>query len=96
MSLKVKNAKCKMKNEKSKFKENVIQRLICFSIRILKLGEKIRKKRILWPIIDQIVKSATSIGANIIEAKASSSKRDYLRFFEIALNLPTKQNIGLF
>ena len=39
----------------------------------------------LWPIIDQLIRSATSIGANVVEAKSSSSKRDYLKFFEIAL-----------
>jgi len=39
----------------------------------------------LWAIADQLIRSATSIGANIIEAKASSSKLDYLRFFQIAL-----------
>jgi len=40
---------------------------------------------VLWSLIDQLIRSATSIGANVIEAKASSSKRDYIRFFEIAL-----------
>lgn len=31
------------------------------------------------------MRAATSIGANVIEAKASSSKLDYLKFFQIAL-----------
>lgn len=31
------------------------------------------------------MRSATSIGANIIEAQAASSKRDFIKFFEIAL-----------
>lgn len=74
-----------MQNEREKFKENFIKRLIRFSIKILKFCEKMRQKRILWSIIDQLIRSATSIGANVVEAKASSSKRDYLRFFEIAL-----------
>ena len=39
----------------------------------------------MWSIIDQLIRSCTSIGANIVEARASSSKRDYIRFFEIAL-----------
>ena len=74
-----------MQNEKEKFKEDFIRRLINFSIRILKFCEKMRQKRILWSIIDQLIRSATSIGANVVEAKASSSRKDYLRFFEIAL-----------
>jgi len=74
-----------MQNDKSKFKENFIKRLIKFSIKVLKLSEKARKKRVLWSLIDQLIRSATSIGANVTEAKASSSKKDYIRFFEIAL-----------
>ena len=74
-----------MQNDKSKFKENFIKRLIKFSIKVLKLSEKARKKRVLCSLIDQLIRSATSIGANVTEAKASSSKKDYIRFFEIAL-----------
>ena len=74
-----------MEKEKEKFKKDFIRKLIRVSIKTLKLGEKMRKNRIFWPIIDQVVRSTTSIGANIVEAKASSSKKDYLRFFEIAL-----------
>ncbi|HRZ29331.1 MAG TPA: four helix bundle protein [Candidatus Paceibacterota bacterium] len=32
-----------------------------------------------------MLRSATSIGANIIEARASSSKKDFIKFYEIAL-----------
>lgn len=34
---------------------------------------------------DQLLRAATSIGANLIEAKASSSRKDFIRFYEIAL-----------
>ncbi len=36
-------------------------------------------------IADQLIRSATSIGANVIKAKLSSSKKDNIKFFEIAL-----------
>lgn len=74
-----------MQNEKQKFKEDFIRRLIKFSIKILRFCEKMRVRRILWSVIDQLIRSATSIGANVVEAKSSSSRKDYLRFFEIAL-----------
>ena len=51
----------------------------------MKLSEKASRKRILWSLVDQLIRSATSIGANVVEAKASSSKKDYIHFFEIAL-----------
>ncbi len=38
-----------------------------------------------WSISDQLLRSATSIGANIVEAKSSSSKREFIKYYEIAL-----------
>lgn len=75
-----------MQNEKDKFKENFINRLVKFSVSVINLCEEIKdQKRILWPICDQLIRSATSVGANIVEAKGSDSKKDYTKFFEIAL-----------
>lgn len=36
-------------------------------------------------IVDQVLKSGTAIGANLEEAKAGSSKRDFIRYLEISL-----------
>jgi four helix bundle protein len=88
--IKMQKSQIKMQNEKSKskkdeFKKEFNRRVIKFSLQVLKFCEKMKGKRMIWPIIDQLIRSATSIGANVIEAKSSSSKRDYLRFFEIAL-----------
>ncbi len=75
-----------MQNEKEKFKKEFISRLIRFSIRTIRFAEELRKERSIWPIIvDQLVRAVTSIGANVVEAKSSSSKKDYIKFFEIAL-----------
>jgi four helix bundle protein len=43
------------------------------------------EKKIFWIINDQLLRAATSIGANIVEAQAGSSKRDFIKFYEIAL-----------
>ena len=42
-------------------------------------------KRIHYPIIDQLLRSATSIGANVIEGKSGNSKKNLISFFSIAL-----------
>jgi four helix bundle protein len=36
-------------------------------------------------IVDQLLKSGTAIGANLEEAKAGSSKRDFVKYVEISL-----------
>lgn len=74
-----------MQNEKQKFKEDFIKRLVKFTVSIINFAEEMKQRRVLWPVADQLVRSAGSIGANIVEAKGSSSNRDYTRFFEIAL-----------
>jgi len=44
-----------------------------------------------------LLRAATSIGASVVEAKSSSSKRDFIKFFEIALKSAneTKYWLGL-
>ena len=56
-----------------------------FSLHTIYFLETLPNKRAYWAIGDQLVRSATSIGANIVEAKASSSRREYIKYFEIAL-----------
>ncbi|MGE3401547.1 MAG: four helix bundle protein [Vicinamibacterales bacterium] len=38
-----------------------------------------------WRVFDQLVASATSVGANLEEAKAASSRREFIRYCEISL-----------
>ena len=74
-----------MQNDKAEFKKQFIDRLISFSISIIKLTDQLPKDPKYWPIKDQIIRSSTSIGANVVEAKSSSSRKDYTNFFSIAL-----------
>jgi len=64
---------------------NVKVRSYGFSISVIKFLETLSNRRVYWVISDQLMRSATSIGANLIEAKAASSKRDFIRFYDIAL-----------
>ena len=60
-------------------------RLIKFSLNLIKFCSKIRKISDLLVVADQLLRSGTSIGANIIEAKASSSKKEFIKYYLIAL-----------
>jgi four helix bundle protein len=79
------NLKLEAQNHNSKSKSELRERSYNFSIKTIKFLEGLPDKRIYWAITNQLLRSATSIGANIIEAKSSSSKKDFIRFFEIAL-----------
>lgn len=56
-----------------------------FSVELVRFV-RIWPKEIVYRIMaDQLLRSGTSIGANVIEAQAASSKRDFIKFYQIAL-----------
>lgn len=68
------------------YKTMLIKRSYQFSLDIMKFIDTFPKKELSSEIIaKQIIRSATSIGANIIEAQASSSKKDFTNFLHHAL-----------
>lgn len=60
-------------------------RVIDFSVTTLKVCKNLRKDPVLWPICDQLIRSATSIGANINEAQGAGTRKDFANYFQIAL-----------
>jgi four helix bundle protein len=75
----------KSQNYNSKGKSELEARCFDFSINVIKFIDTIPEKRINWVLSNQLLRSATSIGANVIEAKAASSRKDFIKFYEIAL-----------
>ncbi len=84
---KVKTNKPNIKNKNGNVEKRVDLRRRCysFSLEIIKLIESINTRKVYLSILDQLLRSATSVGANIIEAKSASSKRDFIKFYQIAL-----------
>ena len=95
--IKTQNSKLKVQNHNLKLKTELKYRCYYFSIEIIKLINKLPEKKIYWIISDQLLRSATSVGANIVEAKSASSKRDFIKFYEISLKSAneTKYWLGL-
>lgn len=67
------------------FKKKLINRAFTLARNVISLVDKFPNKRSAWVISDQLIRAATSIGANIIEAQAASSKRDFINFLNHAL-----------
>lgn len=74
-----------MQNYNSKFKTDLVQRCYNFGLEVIRLTDSLPNKRSAWVITDQLIRSATSIGANLTEARASSSRLEFKKFYEIAL-----------
>lgn len=67
------------------FRVDLRERCYQFGLNIIKITDKLPNKRSAWVIADQLIRSATSIGANITEGKAASSRLEFKKFYEIAL-----------
>ena len=56
-----------------------------FAVEIIHLCDKMKSRGKATTIINQLLRSGTSIGANIHEANYASSKADFINKFQIAL-----------
>jgi four helix bundle protein len=66
-------------------KENVIEsKSFDFAVRILKLYQFLNDKYPRFSIADQVLRSGTSIGANVNEAIAGESRKDFAHKLGIA------------
>ncbi len=74
-----------MQNYNSKYKTDLKDRCFRFSLAIITLIDTLPNKRAAWVIADQLLRSAMSIGANLIEGGAASSRLEYKKYYEIAL-----------
>lgn len=83
--MKVQSAKVKSQSFSVKRKSELKYRAYGFSLAVIKFVSPLPNQRIFWVIIDQLLRAATSVGANIVEAQAASSKKDFIKFYEIAL-----------
>ena len=62
-----------------------LQKSKTFSIRIIKLYKHIKENKQDFVISKQILRSGTSIGANLAESRHASSEKDFLNKIYIAL-----------
>ena len=64
---------------------NIRHRCFYFSKEIVLFVKGCKYDRVYHSLFDQLVRSATSIGANVVEGKAGISKKDWKNFYVIAL-----------
>jgi four helix bundle protein len=74
-----------MQNQNSKPKTELKYRAYRYSIKMIEFIDALPNDISTGVIAKQLLRSSTSIGANIIEAKGASSKRDFANFFAYAL-----------
>jgi len=70
--------------EGMKEKNIVLEKSFAFAIRIVNAYKYLKKEKNEWVISKQLLKSGTSVGANIEEAIGAQSKADFLSKLSIA------------
>jgi four helix bundle protein len=73
-----------MKNELAR-RNVVLEKSFAFAVGIVKTDRRLQLDRREWVLSKQLIRSGTSIGANIEEAIAAQSKKDFLSKMSIAL-----------
>lgn len=69
--------------EKPKFELG--ERCFQFSLLIIKQMDGLKESKIPFSLIDQLVRSSTSVGANVIEGQGSGSTKELIRYYRIAM-----------
>lgn len=88
----------KLKDESGKWKvmESILeQKSFQFAIRIVNLCKHLRNTKKEYALSDQLLRSGTSIGANIAEAQQAQSKADFVSKLSIALKEATETKYWL-
>ena len=67
------------------FKDDIQKKSIDFAVRVVRLARYLQEDKKDFVISRQILKSGTSIGANIREAQYGQSKADFISKLHIAL-----------
>lgn len=78
-------SKIKMQNLNSKFKTDLRSRSYEFGLNVIRMVDDIPVRAGSHIIINQLIRSATSVGANLTEGRAASSRLEFKKFNEIAL-----------
>ncbi len=79
-----------------KSKENVIQtKSYAFSLKIVKMYMRMYKDSEVKDLLRQVLKSGTSIGANVEEAEGGQSKKDFIAKMSIAYKESRETNYWL-
>ena|SRR3989338_8481116 len=71
------------------------KRSYVYALEIIRLLESLPKEYISQTLGKQLLRSATSVGANIIEAQASGSRKDFSNFYRYALKSANESKFWL-
>ena len=64
---------------------NIKHRSYYFSRDVINFVSSSKYEKVFYSLYDQLIRSATSIGANLVEGASGSSRKDWIKFLIISL-----------
>jgi four helix bundle protein len=77
------------------FKKKFDERLYSYSINLIRFLDTLPKDVVSVTMVRQLVRSGTSVAANVKEARGASSKKDYINFYTHALKSANESSFWL-
>ena len=74
---------------------NIENKSFLFSVRIVKLARYLQEEKKEYILSKQLIRSGTSIGANIVESQQAQSRADFISKLSIALKESSETNYWL-
>lgn len=85
-----------MKNWEQNNKNGIKERAYVYALNLIKFIDNLDKKDLGVQILSrQLMRGGTSIGANIVEAQAGSSRKDFTNFFSYSLKSANESKFWL-
>jgi len=77
------------------FKIEMYRRVYKYALKLINLIDKLPRNYRSEVLGKQLLRSGTSISANLIESKSASSKKDYINFYQYALKSANETKLWL-
>ena len=74
---------------------NIEHKSFLFSVRIVKLARYLQEEKREYILSKQLIRSGTSIGANVVESQQAQSRADFISKLSIALKEACETNYWL-
>jgi len=86
-----------MNNDRERFKKEFARRIHKFILELIEFIDNLNKNDSTCRVIgqNQLLRSGTSIGGNYFEAQAASSKKEFIKYFAIALKSANESKFWL-
>ena len=85
-----------MENCNSKLKTDIKKRTYTYALDLIKAIDQLNQKDLSVQVIArQLLRSGTSIGANVVEAQAASSKKEFTNFLNHSLKSANESKFWL-